>query len=467
MSIEHIGEKCGVFGVYSVGHKAARLVYPGIFTLQHRGQESAGIATSDGYKLFIHKGMGLVTHVFDEEIIESLPGFIGIGHTRYSTSEGSTSDHAQPVMRRDGVVALAHNGNLPSTTVLGNFLREKGLPITHSNDSEMMADALEYHLRRGALLEDAIKEVYPLFTGAFCLTVLTRDKLAAVRDEKGIRPFSFGKLNDGYVFASETCALDVVRAQYVDDVKPGEMIVIDREGLTRQQLKKGEQKLDIFEFVYFARPDSLILGKSVYEVRQRFGSRLAQESPVDADMVIPVPDSAIPAAIGYSMASKIPFQQILIKNRYIHRTFIQPEQRLRESDLEMKLNPIPTLINGKKVVLIDDSIVRGTTIAKLVQMLKDCGAKEIHVRISSPPVRYPDYYGIDTPKQVSLIAARLSTPEIQEKIGADSLAYLSYRGMINATGLPEDVFNTSCFTGVYPIDIKERAGEIVRFPSYA
>ncbi len=465
MAVESMGEKCGVFGAYTPGHEVARFVHPAIFTLQHRGQESAGIVTSDGLDLYIHKGMGLVTHVFDEAAIESLPGFIGIGHTRYSTSEGSTSDHAQPVMRTDGIVALAHNGNLPSTEILEQFLRDKGQPTTHSNDSEMMADAIGYYFRRGATLEDAIRETFPLFTGAFSLVVMTRDKLAAVRDEKGIRPFSFGKLNGGYVFASETCALDVVRADYIDDVKPGEMVIIDSKGITRHQLAKGEQKLDIFEFIYFARPDSMLLGQSVYQVRQRFGMKLAEESPVDADIVIPVPDSAIPAAIGYSMVSGIPYQEALTKNRYIHRTFITPEQRLRENAVAMKLNPIHEIINGKRVLVLDDSIVRGTTQRQLVEMLLRSGAKEVHVRISSPPVKYPDFYGIDTPRQNKLIAAKLSVPEIRDHIGADTLAFLSYKGMLEATGLPEDLFSMSCFTGIYPVDIRERAGEIVHFPS--
>jgi amidophosphoribosyltransferase len=467
MSAEQIGEKCGVFGIYTPGHQASRLTHAGIFTLQHRGQESAGIASSDGEQIYIHKDMGLVTHVFDEKIIENLVGFIGIGHTRYSTSEGSTSIHAQPVMRSDGIMALAHNGNLPSTTLLTEFLRDKGLPIARSNDSEMMADAIGYYLRRGTPLDESIIKAYPLFTGAFSMVVMTQNEIAAVRDGKGIRPFSIGKLNGGYVFASETCALDVIHAQYIGDVNPGEMIILNHEGIHRHQIVPGEQKLDLFEFVYFSRPDSVHLGKRVYEVRRNFGQILAEESPVDADVVIPVPDSAIPAAIGFSRFSGIPYDEGLIKNRYIHRTFIEPDQRMRDSDIEMKLNPISEVINNKRVVIIDDSIVRGSTLGKLVRMLKRVGAKEVHVRISSSPVIYPDHYGIDTPKQEKLIAARLTVPEICQEIGADSLNYLSFNGMIRATGLPEEVFNTSCFTGNYPIDIRERAGEIVRFPSYA
>lgn len=460
---ESLNEKCGVFGIYSPGNEVARLIHSGIFTLQHRGQESAGIATSDEEKISIHKGMGLVTHVFDEESIQSLSGDMGIGHTRYSTSQGSTLKHAQPVVRSDKILALAHNGNLPSTELLKNFLNNKGLPVKESNDSEMMTDVIGYYMRRGATLEDAIADAYPLFTGAFSMVILTQDKLAAVRDEKGIRPMSLGTLNGGFVVASETCALNVVRADYLDDVKPGEMVVFDKDGMMRHQIRQGEQKLDIFEFVYFARPDSNLLGKNVYEVRKNFGKILAQESPIDADVIIPIPDSAIPAAIGYANERGIPYDEGIVKNRYIHRTFIEPDQRLRKTGVGMKLNPIPELIRGKKVGVVDDSIVRGTTQKEIVKMLRDAGAKEVHVLISSPPVMYPDFYGIDTPQQESLIAARLSIPDICKIIGADSLSYLSYPGMIRGTGLPEDVFSTSCFTGIYPIDIHERQSEIVRF----
>lgn len=457
-------EKCGVFGIYSPGSEAARLVHPALFSLQHRGQEGSGIATSDGFQLFIHKDIGLVTHVYDEETIDTLPGFIGIGHNRYSTSQGSTPDHVQPVMRSDRIMALAHNGNLPSTVALEEFLRDKGLPTNHSNDSEMMADAIGYYLRRGSSLEDAIIDSYPLFTGAFSLIVMTPDKLVALRDPRGIRPLSLGKLNGGYVFASETCAFDTIHANYLRDVRPGQMVVVDDSGLSEYQITPGDQKLDIFEFVYFARPDSYLLGQRVYNIRKRFGKALALECPTDADVVIPVPDSAVPAAIGYSHASGIPFEEGLIKSRYIHRTFITPEQRMRDQLVEMKLNPISEVIKGKEVVIIDDSVVRGTTSPKIVGMLRAAGAIKVHVRISSPPVRFPDFYGIDTPRQDQLIAANKTVEEIRETIGADSLYYLSYDGMIRATGLPEDVFSTSCFTGVYPIDIKEREGEIIRFP---
>ena len=460
MLIERLGEKCGIFGVYSPGYEAARLTHSGIFTLQHRGQESAGIVTSDESRLYLHKGMGLVTHVFDENTITTLLGFTGIGHTRYSTSKGSNLKHAQPVMREDGILALAHNGNLPSTIVLETYLRENGLQLNFSNDSEMMADVLGYFLRKGASLEEAIKEAYPLFTGAFCLAILTHDKLAVVRDEKGIRPLSYGKLNGGYVFASETCALDVVQAEYIGDVKPGEMIVVDEYGIHNYQLKSGEQKLDIFEFVYFARPDSIILGKSVDVVRQNLGKELAKENQIKADVVIPIPDSAIPAAIGFSRQSGIPFEMGLIKNRYIHRTFISPEQHTRHRIVQLKLNPMKHVISGKRVIVIDDSIVRGTTSKQIMRMIKDAGAKEIHLLVSSPPVKFPDFYGIDTPNQKELIAAVKNIKEIAKELGVDSLHYLSYGGLIKAIGLSEDLLCTALFNGNYPVDIGERRKEI-------
>jgi amidophosphoribosyltransferase len=458
-----IGEKCGVVGAWVPESESARLAHPALFSLQHRGQESCGIASTNG-KIQVHKGMGLITHVFSEEDISQLGGPLAIGHTRYSTSQGSTLEHAQPVVPSDRIVALAHNGNLPSTQLLEDFLRERGLPVHNSTDSEMMTDAIAFGLRRGATLEEAITDVYRLFTGAFSLVVMTRDKLAAVRDAKGIRPLSLGQLNGKtYLFASETCALDTVGAKNVFDVLPGEMVVLDENGLFRYQLTPGEQKLDIFELVYFARPDSILLGKSVHEIRKNFGRILAGEAPVSADLVLAVPDSAKPAALGYAEASGIPYDEGIIKNRYVHRTFIQPHEKLRGKGVELKLNPIEAVISGKRVVILDDSIVRGTTVGPIVAMLRRAGAREVHVRISSPPVRYPDYYGIDTPDQTKLIAARMSVEEICEHCGADSLAYLSYQGMIRATGLPEGVFSTSCFSGEYPIDIRERAGEIVRF----
>lgn len=454
-------EKCAVFGVYGKGLDAARVTYFGLFALQHRGQESTGIAASDGKKIKINKAMGLVPQVHKEKHIKKLPGYLAIGHNRYSTSRGSSPRHAQPIFSKDNLLALAHNGNLPSVAKLKNFLLSVGIRTNGLNDSELMYEAIKYFLKKGLKLEDAITRALPLFTGVFCLVVMTPKKLAAVRDKFGVRPLSIGKLNGGYIVSSETCGLESVGAKFFRDVRPGEMVVMDRDGLSSYQLTRGEMKLDIFEFVYFARLDSMLLGKSVYQVRKNFGKRLAQEYLVDADVVVPIPESAIPVALGYAAASKIPFEYGLSKNRYIGRTFIMPEQHLRDRFVELKLSPIPEVLKGKKVVLVDDSIVRGTTIKKIVKLIKSAGAEEVHVVVSCPPIKYPDFYGIDTPSQNELIGAKMSIEQIKNFLGADSLYYLSYEGMIKATGLSEGNFCTSCFTGKYPVDIEERAKDIV------
>lgn len=458
--MEDIGEKCGVFGIFDPGTEAARLVHPALWALQHRGQESSGIAASDGKTIRVHRGMGLVAHVYDEKALKTLRGHIAIGHNRYSTSLSSLPEHSQPVITRDGTLALAHNGNLPTTRALEKFLKNRGIPTRGHNDSELIYEAVKYWLVKGYSLERAVETCWGMFTGAFCLLLMTKNKLVALRDPKGIRPLSIGKFNGGFVVSSETCAFDTIGAQFLRDVRPGEMVVFNKNGLQTQQVADGEQKLDIFEFVYFARPDSVLLGQSVNEVRRNLGRNLAQEYPVEADVVVPVPDSAIPAALGYSKASGIPFDHGFVKNRYIHRTFIRPTQKLREKDVNLKLNPLPQVLAGKRVVIIDDSIVRGTTSRQIVEMVRAAGAKEVHLLISSPPVRFPDFYGINTPRQDELIAARMSLEEIRQFVGADSLYYLSSPGLIEATGLPEYVFSTSCFTGVYPIDIRERAREI-------
>ncbi len=452
MSAE-IGEKCAVVGLYDVGLAAARLAVPALWSLQHRGQESSGIVVSDGEMLRAHRGMGLVARVYEEKDIDALPGSIALGHNRYSTDGGSTVDHVQPVVREDMLVASAHNGNLPVTDALRDFLMEHDALISGSNDSEMMTDAIRYHMSRGASLEEAIIESFPLFTGAFSFLVMTKDKIAAVRDQFGIRPLSIGRINGGYMFASETCALNTLQAKHLRDVQPGELVIAGQDGLRSFEIATGKQKLDIFELVYFARPDSVLLGKRVNEVRRNFGFHLADEHSIKADVVIPIPDSAIPAAEGYSEKTGIPLRHGFAKNRYIHRTFIQPDQRLREMGVRLKLDIIPEVVAGKRVVIVDDSIVRATTARDLVSMLRGAGAIEVHFMVSSPPVKYPDFYGIDTPNQSKLAAAHMSIEEIRKSIGANSLHYLSYEGLIKATGLPEDVFCTSCFTGNYPIDI--------------
>jgi amidophosphoribosyltransferase len=340
------------------------------------------------------------------------------------------------------------------------FLTKLGMHTKGKNDSELMHMLIKYYLVKKYSLEDAITASFPLFTGAFCLIMMTKDAIAAVRDPYGIRPLSLGKLNGGYVIASETCAFDMVNAQFVREIKPGEMIVIDKTGLRSYQLAPSNLKLDIFEFIYFCRPDSTLLGKSVYKVRENFGRALAKEFKVHADVVMPVPESSIPAAVGFSKESKLPFSFGLVKNRYIGRTFIMPDQHLRDRSVQMKLNPIKEEIKGKRIILIDDSIIRGTTSKKIVKMLRDAGAKTVHLLSSCPPYKFPDFYGIDTPSQKQLIAAHATIPQIKKFIGADSLHYLSYDAMIKATGLPENVFCTSCFTGIYPIDIGKNAKTI-------
>jgi amidophosphoribosyltransferase len=457
-----LGEKCAVFGVYGKGLDVARLTFFGLFALQHRGQESSGIAVSDGKNVRAHKAMGLVSHAFSEEDIKALQGHIAIGHNRYSTAGGSKLEHAQPVLVECGAetIALVHNGNLPSTELLQEFLRGGSVNPSAFSDSRMVAEAIAVSMKKGNDIEAAVKEVYPLITGAFSILIMSREKLIAIRDHCGIRPLSMARLNGGWVFASETCALAPLGASLVRDVEPGEMVIVDERGMRGMCLVEPDPKFDVFEFVYFARPDSMLLGQSVYEVRERFGVELAKEAPLDLDIVIPVPETAVPAAIGYARALTVPFEMGLAKNRYIHRTFIQPEQHMRQQGVKAKLTPVPGLLAGKRVGVVDDSIVRGTTSREIVAMLFEAGAKEVHFLVSSPPVLYPDFYGIDTPQQDDLIGATKSVAEIEKFLGATSLHYLSYDGMIRATGVPEDRLSTSCFTGIYPVDIRERAKEV-------
>jgi amidophosphoribosyltransferase len=471
--MENLGEKCGVFGVFGKGLDVSRLTFFGLYALQHRGQESSGIATSDGRKIFCYKNTGLVSQVFNEKIIESLPGHISIGHNRYSTSSGTGLEHAQPIEVADGTLTLAHNGNLPSVKKLTEFLLSKKIKkescsakatqdrkISGMSDSTLMTEALHALTSERMEIEEAIREIFPLFTGAFSLLIMTKKKLIALRDAHGIRPLSLAKLNGGFVFSSETCAFHPIGAEFIRAVKPGEMVVVDERGLRSVQIAPGEQKLDIFEFVYFSRPDSILLGQSVYDVRKKFGEALARENKIKADVVIPVPETAIPVAIGFANAAKIPFEMGLIKSRYIHRTFIEPEQHIREQGVKLKLSPLAEVIKGKRVVVIDDSIVRGTTSRQIVKAIFETGAKEVHFLVSSPPVKFPDFYGIDLPDQKKLLAHGKSIAEMKKYLGATSLRFLSYKGMIAATGLPESSFSTSCFTGRYPIDIEERKGEV-------
>lgn len=465
--MNELNEKCAVFGIITpkiakqTGREAARSTFYGLWALQHRGQESSGIASTDGTRLYRHAAPGLVATVYREEDLEQLPGHLAIGHNRYSTSGGTDDYYNQPFVDHKRKIAFAHNGNLPDWTKLEEFLTERGVNLEKLNDSSMMGAAIGCYMDDGLDMVDAIKKAYPLFTGVFSSVAMDTERLIAFRDRCGVRPLSIGKFDGGYAVASETSAFDTIGAEYVRDVEPGELVVIDKDGITSHQVVQGDLKLDIFEMVYFARPDSLLLGKRVDLVRQDFGRVMAKEFPIDADVVIPVPDSAIPAGLGYSQASGIPFEMGLIKNRYIHRTFIRPTTSLRERDLKMKLNPVIELIKDRRVILIDDSIVRGTTMRHLVKMLFETGAKEVHLLISCPPVRYPDFYGINTPRQSELLAAYMTEEEMRDYVRATSLSFLSFDGMMQATGLPRERFTTSCFTGEYPISIGRRAKEVM------
>ncbi|HSI20448.1 MAG TPA: amidophosphoribosyltransferase [Verrucomicrobiae bacterium] len=466
MTPREIREKCAVFGICGA-EDAARITFFGLYALQHRGQEGSGICCSDGTTLRAHRQAGLVNQIYTEEVIAKLHGSLAIGHNRYSTSGGSDHDHIQPIMGKDRLVAVAHNGNLPSTAALEVFLKKHGIAAQNLTDSEMMAAAIKYYLIQGHSLSKAVAKAFPLFTGAFSLLVMTSDTLVAIRDHCGIRPLALGQLEKAYVVASETCAFDTIGATFMREVLPGEMVTITAGKLKSQQLAPPNQKLDIFEFVYFSRPDSYILGKSVDQVRKNMGAELARETEgLEADIVVPVPDSGITAAQGYAEASGIPLSFALIKNRYIGRTFIQPEQQMRDVAVRMKLNPIRSALAGKRVILVDDSIVRGTTSPQVIKLLKAAGAREVHFMVSSPPFRYPDFYGMDVPSQEHLIAVHKTEEEIRDFLGVDSLHYLSYPGLIAATELPEDQFCTSCFSGIYPIDLHERAEEVTTLPHW-
>ncbi|MFA5934528.1 MAG: amidophosphoribosyltransferase [Candidatus Paceibacterota bacterium] len=459
--MEKIGEKCGVFGIYGKDLDVSRLTFFGLYALQHRGQESSGISSTDGNQIFCHKNNGLVSQVFNEDIIKSLKGHIAIGHNRYSTSSGTGREHAQPIEVSDNSITLVHNGNIPSVIKLVELLKNKGVILTNVSDSKIITELLYTLIKEGKEIEKAVEEIFPLLIGSFSILIMNKDKIIAIRDSFGIRPLSIAKLNGGYVFASETCAFHPIGATYIRDVEPGEMVIVDENGLRIKQIMKGTQKLDIFEFVYFSRPDSNLLGESVYEVRKRFGIRLAKEYKIDADVIIPVPETAIPVAIGYSNASGIPFEMGLIKSRYIHRTFIEPEQHIREQGVKLKLAPLKEEIENKRIIIVDDSIVRGTTSKQLVKMLFESGAKEVHFLVSSPPVKFPDFYGIDLPIQRHLLADGKTIEEMRDYLGCTSLNFLSFDGMIEATNISKDKFCTSCFSGEYPIDICEKRADFI------
>ncbi|TAD75643.1 MAG: amidophosphoribosyltransferase [Oscillatoriales cyanobacterium] len=458
-------EACGVFGVYAPGENIATLAYFGLFALQHRGQESAGIATFDGATIHSHKDMGLVSQVFNEKILQELPGSMAVGHTRYSTTGSSRRVNAQPaiVQTRLGPLALAHNGNLVNTADLRDSLAARNCQFETTTDSEAIAIAIGQEVDGGLEWMEGAIRAFQQCQGAFSLVIGTPDGMIGTRDANGVRPLVIGRLPgaapgtpDRYVLASETCALDIIGAEYLRDVEPGEMVWITDDGLASFfWATQPEPKLCVFEMIYFARPDSKFHSDSLYSYRMRLGRRLAIETPIDADIVIAVPDSGVPAAIGYSQVSGITYAEGLIKNRYVGRTFIQPTQTMRESGIRMKLNPLRDVLAGKRVVIVDDSIVRGTTSRKIVKALRDAGATEVHMRISSPPVTHPCFYGIDTDNQSQLIAATKSVQDIADQIGVDSLAYLSEEGMLEATQDATQNFCTACFNGRYPIPVPE------------
>lgn len=462
MGVSDVGEKCGVFGIIGEGLDAARITFFGLFALQHRGQESSGIVSSDGISLYRHAGMGLVAQVFDESAMGGLRGSCAIGHNRYSTARGSHVMHAQPTLVNDGTIAVAHNGNLPSTALLEDFLARKGISTEDMSDSRMIAEAIGVTVREGSDIASAMRSVFPLMTGSFALLVLTNEVMIALRDGYGIRPLSIGTLNGGYVVSSETCAFHTIGATFVRDIDAGEMVIFDGKRMVSEKVVLGVEKIDLFEFVYFARPDSHIRGRSVYAARVQFGVELAAEThALEADVVIPVPDTAIPVAVSYAAAAGIPFAMGLVKNRYIHRTFIAPEQHIRDQGVKLKLTALSEVMEGKRVIVIDDSIVRGTTSRQFTRMLFEAGAREVHFLVSSPPVRYPDFYGIDISRQRELIAAARTVEQIREYLGVTSLHFLSLEGTIRAVGLPKEQLCTSCFTGEYPLDIHERRADVV------
>jgi amidophosphoribosyltransferase len=450
---DHFHDHCGVFGVF--GHEeAAKLAYLGLYALQHRGQESAGIVSSDGGELYLHRAMGEVEEVFTPAVLNTLPGNLAIGHTRYSTAGDKALLNAQPIMIdcNKGKVALGHNGNLTNAAEWRRKLEHRGSIFQTNSDTEVIVHLLARSQARNltGALADALNQV----EGAYSLLVLTQDELYAVRDPRGFRPLNLGKLGNSWLVASETCAFDLLNAQYVREIEPGEMVRISRSGIEsiRFAPEKPHQQC-IFEHVYFSRPDSIIFGRSVNESREALGRLLAKEHPVDADIVVPVPDSGVPAAIGYALESGIPFRMGLIRNHYIGRTFIEPSQAIRNFGVKLKLNPIRGLLEGKRVILVDDSLVRGTTSRKIVRMVREVGAKEVHVRISCPPTISPCYYGVDTPTREELIASSNTPEEICKFLGADSLGYVSLANLKRAVNDTKENYCSSCYTGNYPTDL--------------
>ncbi len=464
-------EACGVFGVYAPGEPVAQLTYAGLYALQHRGQESAGMAVSDGDALTVVKDMGLVSNVFSERTLAPLTGHLAVGHTRYSTTGASSWLNAQPVYRDVGevVFALGHNGNLVNTAELASSLGM--LPGVATSDSDLVAEMIARSIAAfgdrvdaARALEQALLEVLPRLRGAFSFVLMDAQRIVGVRDPNGFRPLALGRLDDGWILASETPAFDIVGAKFVRELDPGEMVVIDATGVRSVAAFEPDQldpKLCLFEFVYFARPDAKLYGRSVHRARVRMGEELARQAPADADMVMGVPESGLPAAEGFARASGVPYGQGLVKNRYIGRTFIAPSQQMRALGVRMKLNPLRENIEGKRLVVVDDSIVRGTTQRQLVSMLREAGAAEVHLRITSPPVKWPCFYGIDTGTRSELLGANMTVEEIAQYLNVDSLAYLTLERLAAATGAPGAGFCTACFTGHYPVEVPVEVGKAV------
>lgn len=449
-------EECGVIGLWTPEQDAARIAFFGLFALQHRGQESAGIAVSDGEKVRMHKDMGLVSQVFNEEILRTLPGHLAVGHTRYSTTGASVLRNAQPIYCQSlvGEIAVAHNGNLVNARELRLEMEAEGEVFDSTSDSEILARLIVRNMHRGP--EHAVSEVMRRVQGAYSCTVLTPRMLIGFRDPNGVRPLVAGRLPDGYLIASESCAFGPVAGTVERELEPGEMVIVDSHGMRFAQGAPPQRKsMCLFEFIYFARPDSRMYGTLLYNARERMGENLAKEHPVEADIVVPVPDSGIPAALGYSRVSGIPFREGMTKSRYIHRTFIAPDQRLRELGVRMKLTPLEEHIRGQRIVLVDDSIVRATTTRQIVRLLFESGAKEVHVRITAPPIKFPCFYGIDMCSKGELAAARMSIEQICEHVGASSLGYLSIPGAVEAVGAGPTGFCLACFNGDYPIRVPD------------
>jgi amidophosphoribosyltransferase len=452
---DKLHDHCGVFAVF--GHpEAAKLTYLGLYALQHRGQESAGIVSSDGHRLLSHKAMGHVAEVFNEEVLQGLAGHAAIGHTRYSTAGDTALKNAQPlsVSCQKGQVALAHNGNLINAASIRRELEARGDIFQTTSDTEVI---LHYFARsRHSGIPESIADALDRVAGAYSLVMLVNDSVYAIRDPRGFRPLSLGQVNGAYVVASETCAFDMISATYLREVEPGEMVILDQRGLTSLRFAPPAQSAQcIFEHVYFSRPDSIVFGRSVQTSREVLGRRLAREHPVEADLVVPVPDSGVAAAIGYSEESGIPVKFGLIRNHYVGRTFIEPTQAIRDFGVKLKLNPVRSLLEGKRVVLVDDSIIRGTTSRKIVRLVREAGAREVHLRISCPPTVSPCYYGIDTPTKKELIASSHSVEDIRAYVGADTLGYLSLEGMREAVGDKEGRYCLACYTASYPTVVQE------------